>query len=888
MMAKKTLEEEINDSSRASEVIKKWLKKEEEVVNKKYKHKGLEGSIAFSNIMDDIICSLYVTSPNALPKKEVALIALGGYGRQELNIHSDVDLMLLYEGNITDEIKELTDRIIYTLWDAGVDLAFSIRSIKDCVLLSKTDLKTLTSFLDTRHLYGNKELSGKLIKDIEKNYFTSKKALKFATEKIEENDQRRLKFGGSVYILEPNIKEGEGGLRDYHTARWVASSINGLAYNPLKAGLLKKDEKESLAKSFDYLLKIRNSLHLYRNKKQDQLTFDAQSHLAKEYNYKTTDSSLAVEKFMQEYFKHATAVKILSTRMISRLLDKEEKANEKSKIWPFKSKRTDIKLDENFVLSGGKIIATNKNVFEDNPVNMMLIFKHFQKNNATLERNTKDLLLSNLKKVNASFRKDKDCAKIFLDILREKNLFWTLTEMHRTTFLDKYIPEFENIRCKMQHDMYHVFTVDAHTLFAVRELERLKSSKDYKERYPLQAQIIKEIDDMAPLVLGVMFHDIGKALGKGHAEKGANLVPLICRRLNMNDKQISLVKFLVLKHLILANTAQYRDIYDDKLVIDFSKNVGTEERLNNLYLLTFADVRAVGPEVWTEWKGSLFKDLYLKAQTMLKRGTFEVEDSGELINEKRNAVRLLLPEKTDIVNNHFKMLPIRYFLSNTAEVVARHITILERAGSEAVVIDIVHNKRNKYTELTVATEDMFSLFYNITGVMAANNINILDAKVNTLKNGIALDVLQLNNLKGSYISDERKLEKIKKDLINTITGQVQVSTLVKANKPSILDDRVTPNIKQSVIIDNESSDDYTVIDMRTYDRVGLLYSIAQKIVDLGLTIHIAKISTKGLEAADIFYVTDIFGQKVYFEEKLKNIIESLYDTINSLESQKSA
>lgn len=888
-MKKSKLIDLIKGSGNASTVVKNWIKDNEVTISKTYKNKGLEGSKAFASLMDDIIESVYLTSTKKLPKKEVALIALGGYGREEQNINSDVDLMLLYEGKITEEIKELTDRIIYTLWDAGVDLAFSIRSIKDCIALAKTDLKTLTSFLDIRLIYGNKELSSKLIHDIEKNFFSTKKSKNFVTEKIEENDIRRKKFGGSVYILQPNIKDGEGGLRDFHTARWISMALNGFSYNPINATLLKKDEREDLTKSFDFLLKIRNSLHAFRGKKQDQLTFDAQSHLSKEFNYKTTESSLAVEKFMQDYFKHATNIKIISTRIISRLLDKEEKAVEKTKFWPFKSKRTDKKLDDNFVLSNGKVTATNKLVFENDPVNIMRLFAHFQKNNATLERNTKDLLLSSLNKVNAKFKKDKECAEIFLNILRSKNLFWTLTEMHRTTFLDKYIPEFGNIRCKMQHDMYHVFTVDTHTLFAVREIERLRDSTDYKKKYPLATEMLSEIKDIAPLILGVMFHDIGKALGKGHSEKGAKLVPIICSRLNMEKEQIELVEFLVLKHLILANTAQYRDIYDDKLVIDFSKVVGYKERLKNLYLLTFADVRAVGPEVWTEWKGSLFNELYSKSLSMLNRGSFEPMDSSERVKAKKEEVVQINPENKAEIDLYFKMLPARYFLSVEAETIARHMDIIEKRKTEETVIDIRHNKKQKFTELTVATADIFSLFSNITGVLAANNINILDAKINTLKDGVALDILRLNDLNGGIISDERKLSKIKKDLTDIITGKVvKVSSLVEKNTPSMLIDQTIPSIKPGIIIDNESSDDYTIIDMRSEDRIGLLYSIADKIVELGLTTHIAKISTKGAEAADIFYVTDIFGQKIYYDEKLKSIVNSLYNTIDLSESKQSA
>jgi [protein-PII] uridylyltransferase len=453
--------------------------------------------------------------------------------------------------------------------------------------------------------------------------------------------------------------------------------------------------------------------------------------------------------------------------------------------------------------------------------------------------------------------------------------------MHELRLLGAYIPEFGNIRCKAQHDLYHVYTVDVHTLFAVRELERLTGR--YKSDFALLANLYEELKKPELLVLGVLFHDIGKSEGSGHAEKGAAMIPEICSRLHLSAVDTETVHFLVLKHLILANTAQYRDLADEQLIIDFAKEVGGIERLNMLYLLTFADVRAVGPEVWSSWKGALFQELYFKVLSVLERGTFVIEEAAPRVENIRAHVVELLEESgitASVVRQYFRLLPQKYFLSTPHEFIARHIRVLNSLESKPFVMNIRHDTYRVFTELVICTHDVHGLFSKITGVLAANGVDILGAEINTLRNGIVLDVLQVTNSHGELLMRDKQLKKIESDLEDVITGKVDVDKLHGLHrKASILDSRPTPDVEVRVNFDNEVSETYTVLDLFAPNRVGLLYDVSSILNSLGLFIRIAKISTKGGEASDIFYVKDIFGQKIYWKERLKEIKEELCQQI---------
>lgn len=836
---------------------------------------GREICTSYTAFVDNLLKALFLLKTEELDCGDsMALVALGGYGRGELNIRSDIDLMLLHSGRITKSMEELTQQLLYILWDTGLDLGFSIRSVAESITLAKDDLKTMTALLDARYIFGDRDLYEDLHKSIRKQLFSAARAQTFINDKIEETRQRHARFGGSVYILEPNVKEGEGGLRDLHTAMWALKARDGKAFEPFSLGLINAGDRRALETSLDFILWVRNELHFGAGRKADQLTFDHQERIARVLGFQNTEKALAVEAFMQRYYRHASNLNYYASLIMSRALHRETK---KDSLWPAKR----VRVDRNFNITGGVLAARSKDTVKEDPVAAIKAFEYAQAFDVEIDQSTKDQILEYIETVDDSFRTSREVSDSFMKILRGKSVFKTLAEMHRLRFLDFYIPEFDEISCRVQHDLYHVYTVDAHTLFAVREIERLRGQ--YKADFSLLSTVFEEMPNPEILYLAVLFHDIGKAQGKGHAEKGAAMMPEIARRLNLAEDDSSLLKFLVKNHLLLANTAQYRDLHDDKLIIEFAKTVGDLERLNLLYLLTFADVRAVGPDVWSQWKGALFQELYFKALTVLERGTFEAEEAEvRLARIKDRVVTLLVPDRIDgaAVDDYFGMLPIRYYLSNSPERISEHIKTVREFGKSPYIMKARQDAVREYTEIIVCTHDVHGLFSMITGVMAANGVNILGAQINTMKNGVALDILQVDSPSGGQITDPAKLKKIEADLSEVITGRARVEALVARRKqPSILDSKARPGVRTTVQIDNDVSDAYTVLDIHTQNRIGLLYDITSTLSGLGLYIHIAKISTKGDEAADIFYVRDIFGQKIFYKERLSEIADTIYNVL---------
>ncbi|MHB8059035.1 MAG: ACT domain-containing protein, partial [Desulfuromonadaceae bacterium] len=454
--------------------------------------------------------------------------------------------------------------------------------------------------------------------------------------------------------------------------------------------------------------------------------------------------------------------------------------------------------------------------------------------------------------------------------------------MHHLEFLNRYIPELEHIYCKVQHDMYHIYTVDIHTLFAVEQTEKMLNG-EFKGIMPLPCAIAAQIGKPELLILAVLFHDIGKGSGGGHAEKGAAMIPTIARRIGLAREDSERLEFLVRQHLLFAHISQRRDLNDEKMIAQFAGQMGTSENLKMLYLLTIADVRAVGADVWTNWKSSLFQELYEKAFSVLDRGGFQLEASSERVTAVIKKVTAMLEDELPVadVRQELRSMPVRLLLSNPPQLIAEQVRLLLGLEKSHILLRLSHQPESDCSEYTICAHDMPGLFSRITGVMAANGINILGAQINTCKNGKVLDVLQVNSPQGSLVTDAPRWDKIEQDMRQVLHGEVQVSELVARRKrPSLLTVRPAPRFATRVDIDNEVSEEYTVIDILTHDKVGLLYLITSTLVEMGLYIGVSKISTKVDQVADVFYVQDIFGHKITAPEKLSEICTRLMTAID--------
>jgi [protein-PII] uridylyltransferase len=495
----------------------------------------------------------------------------------------------------------------------------------------------------------------------------------------------------------------------------------------------------------------------------------------------------------------------------------------------------------------------------------------------------KGLIRKNLHLVNDKFRRNREVNQSFMNILRApKDVAETLRLMHHLEFLNCFIPEMEHIYCKVQHDIYHIYTVDIHTLFAVEEAEKMLNGAS-KEILPFPCEIAARIGKPELLILAVMFHDIGKGEGGGHAEKGAAMIPTIARRMGLSREDSERLEFLVRQHLLFAHISQRRDLNDENMIVQFARQMETSENLKMLLLLTIADVRAVGSEVWTTWKALLFQELYEKAFNVLERGEFHLEASSERVKAVIKKIIEMLEDEfpTARVREELKAMPVRLLLSNTLPAIAGHVRMLIGLEEAEVLMQLDHQAASGYSEFTICAQDMPGLFSRITGVMAANGVNILGAQINTSRNGKVLDILQVNSPQGMLITDPQRWQKVEAEMRLAIHGEVKVADLVgRRQRPTLLTSRPAPRFATRVEIDNEVSADYTVIDIYTHDKVGLLYLITSTLTRLGLYIGVSKISTKVDQVADVFYVRDIFGQKIMNADKLAEITTQLKTAID--------
>jgi [protein-PII] uridylyltransferase len=838
---------------------------------------------AITAMSDTLIKKLFLSITRGLinyshARHQLTLVAIGGYGRGELNPCSDIDLMFLHSGKDTKQIEDIAQKLLYFLWDMRLDVGYSVRTLNDCAEMSNADTTVKTALLDARLLVGSKTL----FKDFQKLMLTqilAKRSDGFIKEKVDELKKRREKYGSTVYILEPNIKEGEGCLRDLHTALWVTKikyKINHPRELIIK-GVLSEEELATYHSSLSYLWRIRNEMHYLAGRKNDQLTFEVQTGLANFFGYKDQGKTLAVEEFMRDFYLHATRVEHFSSLVISKCARREEGP---LKILGYFTRRP---VGDGFYVLKGELVLPDESIITKDPAKLMRIFEFAQKHGVSLNINIKALVRSNLDLINDKFRRSKEVNSSFFTILRsEKGVAETLQLMHHLEFLNRFMPEFERIYCKVQHDIYHIYTVDTHSLFAVEEVVRLWKG-EHRGDLPLLTQLACEVDKRELLLLAVLLHDVGKGEGGGHAEKGADMARTVARRMGLSREDSERLEFLVRNHLLFAHIAQRRDLHDEKMIIQFARQMGKSENLKMLYLLTYADIKGVGPEVWTEWKALLLQELYEKTFQVLERGDFKFEASSERVKKVKRQVLEILAEDypVPLVKEELKALTTRHLLSNPPDVIAGHVKTLLQLDGNSLIMKIAHEVDKGYSNFTICSFDVPGFFSMITGVMAANGMNILGAQIHTSTNGKALDVLQVNSPQGFVITDESRWKRLEEDMRQVLAGKVKVSTLVeKRHRPTILTEKPKPSFPTRVEIDNDVSADYTVIDIYTHDKVGLLYRITSTLAELGLYIGVSKVSTKVDQVADVFYVKDIFGQKLTSGEKLEEIRNHLLKAID--------
>jgi len=790
-----------------------------------------------------------------------ALLAVGGYGRGELNPHSDIDIMLLCRDE-TD--RKRAPELLYLLWDAGLDVGYSVRTGKECVALGRQDIKIRTSLIESRLIAGDPALYQSFLKLMQSEVFYWK-ASAFINEKIAERSATRLKYGGSIYLREPNIKEGAGGLRDFHTAFWIAcvrfriASLGELVAH----GVITEGQHAVVLRSRNFLWSVRNELHYLSDRKNDHLTFDLQARAAGDFHYRDSAHLLAVERFMKTYFLHARNISEFLHVVAEAVLPKPERR------W---FERT-LSLGP-FSLVGRTLVPSSGNDCRGDASLIMAAFEIAQKRHAVFSGKLMSMIREC--RIGEGGRRNPAAAAAFLSILNNTdNLSETLELMKKVRFLGRYLPEFRAIQALARHDYYHLYTVDEHILLAIRKLQDLWSGQ-----FPALATLrdaFAGIKKRWILILAVLLHDLGKAYRADHERHGVEVAETILARIGINGEDRERVLFLILNHLLMSGLSQRRELNDRKVIADFSRVVRDRDNLAMLYLLTYADIAAVNPTAWTQWKAVLLQDLYLKTlnhfETSAQAGE---EEQARLIAASvriRSASEgLFSPQEID---SFLVAMPEQYILYTSAHKVIDHMGMMKRLPDEQLVIQYRHYPEKGYTELTVCAYDAYGMFYRTAGTIAAKNLNILRAQVYTSKSGVMIDTFQVTDPDGNIYAYNEAWESVRSELRKALMSKTrppEPGMYISMRQAPVA---VTPSVE----FDNETSDSFTIIDITARDMVGFLYRVTKTLYDLNLDIGSAKIVTEGVRVMDSFYVTDLLRQKIIDSERLHKIKETILRVI---------
>ncbi len=799
-----------------------------------------------------------------------AFVSVGGYGRMELCLHSDIDIMILFNARIPPRAKELAEEVLYPLWDLGLDLGYGIRSLKDCVSLSKKDFEVLTSLLDARFLCGDSPLYLSLMERIQKKVVT-KKTIPFSRWLEDQEKVRMALFGDASHLLEPDLKEGIGGLRDYHHMLWLARLFFGLS-TPRDLeymGMLSHREYRELEEHVHFILKARNRLHELSARRNDRLLFDHQEEIAGKLGYRNKRGFPAVEQFMGDLHTSMGIIKSLRQAFIAGHLP------------PVRGKKPALKgLDSihGLHLEGDELTFDSATAILSNPLLLMDIFAQSARLGLPLSLEAKRLVREFLYLVDETYQGSQKAADTFLSIIRAPGTPEALDQMFETGFLGAYIPEMDRIKDRVQFDSYHIYPVGRHVLETVRHLKTLAGEKDL-----LLLGAFSDLSTPETLFLAGLFHDIGK-IGKNHSRKGVTITRGILKRMGHENQATDDILFLIRHHLLLVETATRRDLNDEKVIVQCARTIGDLNRLKMLYLLTWADSRATGPRAWNEWIANLVQELFFKILHTLERGELATPNATRRAKNTLNQVRRHLANTVDSedLENLFDVMSTRYLLETRPQDMVRHIELFQalrdKTGKQdtgSFSLTTAENASEGWWEITFLGKDRPGLFSLLSGVLALHNINILSAHIYTWRDGTALDRFTVTSPLDPIHSREI-WEKIRADLEMIFHGDLSLDErLEQRARPSVLSRSQKSFRRPDVLLDRSSSDFFTLIEVFATDRVGLLYEITRTLFDLGLDIRIAKISTKADQIADVFYVRDLDGQKIEDEMQLKEIREAL-------------
>ncbi len=834
---------------------------------------GFDCAESLSQAQDAVIRALHELTitrlypiPNRTLGERIAICATGGYGRGTMAPGSDVDILFLFPFKQTPWNESVAETMLYFLWDLGLKVGHATRSVEDCIREAVKDLTIRTALLESRIIAGDMglfhELMGRFDREIMKGTGAD-----FAHAKLEERDIRLKKAGTSRYLVEPNVKEGKGGLRDLNTLFWIAKYVYRVQ-DPselVQEGVFTPAELSLFRRCEDFLWRVRCMMHFISGRSEERLSFDMQRLVAAKFRYRSHGGLSAVERFMKHYFLVAKDVGDLTAIVCAALETREQKprAMLDRMFGGFRRRRRALSGTRDFLIDHDRITVAADDVFSREPVNLIRLFWFAAQNQLELHPDAKRLVTLSLRRIDARLRTSAEANRLFLDILTTKSVNeLVLRRMHETGVLGRFIPEFGRIQAMMQFSSYHHYTVDEHTLRAVGVLAEIESGR-LKEEHPVANEIFPTLQHRRALYVALFLHDIGKGRDEDHSIAGARIARELCPRLGLTVAETETVGWLVEKHLLMSNVAQHRDITDPRTIEDFAAQVQTLERLKLLLVLTVCDIKGVGPGVWNGWKGQLLRSLYWETEVILAGGHSAVNRKERVLAAQRE-LRDALPQISDA---EFQDYAARHFPAYWLKVdLARKIKHWELlAGSQAtgdgMLTATETNAFRGVTELTVLALDHPRLLAIITGACAAAGANIVEAQIFTTTDGMALDSIFISRAFDEDQDELRRAQRVARHIVQTLKGEIKLPDEVASREASRSASEAF-SLAPDVVIDNALSDKNTVIEVTGLDRPGLLYDLTTVLGKMNLNINSARIVTFGEKAVDVFYVTDLTGGKV--------------------------
>ena len=821
------------------------------------------------------VASTYLhPAPNPTESERISVFAVGGYGRGEMAPFSDVDLLFLTPYKITPWAESVIESTLYMLWDLKLKVGHASRTIRECIRLASEDFTIRTGLLEKRPLYGDDRLAADLDHRLRNDLFKGTER-EFVEAKLEERDARHEKQG-ERYMVEPNVKEGKGGLRDLQSLFWIAKYLYRVddVSDLVSHGLFMEDEFETFINAETFLWAVRCHLHLATGRATEQLNFDMQVDVAERMGYRDRAGRRGVEIFMQEYFRHATAVGDLTRIFLTKL----EAAHVKSE--PilqrlFSRKR---KLKPGYKEVHGRLAIAGEKTFLKDPLNILRVFEEGLRTGLLIHPDAMRLVTANLDLITDEFRESPEARKLFLGLLlKHGNPERALRRMNELGVLSAFIPEFEPIRAMMQFNMYHSYTVDEHTIQCISQLSKIER-KELTEDLPVASSILDEGVNRKVLYVAMLLHDIGKGRDEDHSILGAQIARKVAPRLGLKPVECDTVEWLVRYHLLMSDMAQKRDIADPRTVRDFAKAVQTKERLDLLCVLTVCDIRGVGPDVWNNWKASLIRALYRQTRRAMEGGLEALNREQRGTEAKRNLREALTDWDAKTLKTELDRHYPPYWQGLHVTAHFDFATMLRDIGENEIRVKLTPDEDRDATRVCFALSDHPGIFSRMCGALALVGANVVDARTYTSKDGYATAAFWIQDAEGHPYEADR-LPRLTQMIHKTLKGEVVARDAMQSRDKIKKRERAF-KVPTHITFDNEGSEIYTIIEVDTRDRPGLLFDLTRTLTNANVYINSAVIATYGEQVVDTFYVKDMFGLKFYSAAKQKALERKLREAIS--------